>query len=180
MPRGTSVLALAKGSVRSDDAQEYLTINRHDRLVVVGDTGSMAWESTGKYGKTNNVWLMPNNDTDGTYRERIYLNPRIKFHEVGDDGKKKAFVIKNSEVGGGTFGRYKRFKEGHIEIMVWNGISLAQVFQTLPVQGWISDFAIIDLDGDGVEELLVSVVNRTKLTILSKDKSSNIISYKLQ
>jgi len=180
MPRGTSVLALAKGPVRSEDAQEYLTLNRHGRLVAASDTGSMEWESSEKYGGTNNVWLMPKNDTDASYRERIYFNPRIKFHSVGEDEKIKAFVIKNSEIGGGAFGRYKKFKDGRIEIMAWNGISMAPVFQTMPLQGWISDFDIVDLDGDGIQEMVVSVVTRTKLAILSKDKSSNIISYKLK
>ena len=99
---------------------------------------------------------------------------------MGEDEKSKAFVVKNSEVGGGTFGRYKKFKEGRIDIMAWNGISMAPVFQTTPVQGWISDFDIADLDGDGEDELIVSAVTRTKLAILAKDKSSNIISYKLK
>lgn len=180
MPRGTSVLALAKGPVQAEDDEGYLTLNRHNRLVVVNDTGGMVWESTHKYGKTNNFWLLPKNDTDASLRERIYFNPRVKFHAIGEDGQKKAIVIKNSELGGGTFGSYKRFTEGHLEIMAWNGIAMAPVFTTAPVQGWISDFSIADLDGDGIEELVVSVVSRTKLSILSKDKASNIISYKLK
>ena len=180
MPRGTSVLALAQGPVRDENADEYLTINRHQRLVAVSNNGSMTWESSAKYGGTNNVWLMPKNDTDASYRDRIYLNPRVKFQVIGEEEKAKAIVIKNTEIGGGAFGRYKKFKEGRIEIMAWNGISMAPVFQTMPVQGWISDFAVADLDGDGEEELIVSAVTRTKLAILSKDKSSNIISYGLK
>ncbi|MEH0018870.1 MAG: FG-GAP-like repeat-containing protein [Desulfobacter sp.] len=180
MPRGTSVLSLAKGPVTVDDTDEYLIINRHDRLVAVSDSGGQQWESTGKYGGTNNVWLMPRADTDASYRERIYFNPRVKFHSMGEDEKPKAFVIKNSEIGGGSFGRYKRFKEGHVEIMAWNGIAMAPVFQTMPVQGWICDFDVADIDGDGNAELVLAIVSRTKLAILSKDKASNIISYKLK
>ncbi|MCG8635945.1 MAG: FG-GAP-like repeat-containing protein [Desulfobacterales bacterium] len=180
MPRGTSVLSLAKGPVTAEDGEDYLTINRHQRLVATNDVGGEEWASTGKYGGTNTVWLMPKAENDASYRERIYFNPRIKFFPVGEDQKLKAFVVKNSEIGGGTFGRYKKFKEGHIQVMSWNGISMAPVFQTMPVQGWISDFDVADIDGDGEAELVVSVVTRTKLAILSKDKASNIISYKLK
>ena len=181
MPRNTSVLSLARGSVRDEDKTEFLSINRHNRLVAISDTGAAEWESTEKYGKTNNYWLLPKKGGEEALSgDRLYFNPRVKFYPMGEDKKNKAFIIKNVEVGGGLFGRIKRFKEGHLEIMAWNGISMAPVFQTAALQGWISDFTIVDLDNDGVEELVISVVSRTKLAILSKDTASNIISYKLE
>ncbi len=180
MPRNTSVLSLAKGIVRDETAEEFLTINLHNRLVAVTDSGSMAWESAHKYGGTNNYWQLPRAGTDETMRERVYFHPRIKFSNIGEDEKSKAVVVKNTEIGGGTFGRYKKFKDCYLELMEWNGIAMAPVFQTVPNQGWISDFDIADIDGDGEQELIVSVISRTKMSILSQDKSSNIISYKLK
>ena len=180
VPRGTSVLALDRGPVREDSGIEFLSINQHHRLVLINDAGSMEWESTEKYGKTNNYWLSGARGSDATFREREYFNPRIKFHPVGEDQKEKVFLITNNEIGGGTLGRIKRFKEGRVEVMSWNGIALAPVFQTVPLQGWVSDFDIADIDNDGIEELVISVVTRSKIAILAKDKTSNIISYKLK
>jgi TolB-like protein len=180
MPRNTSVLSLARGRVTSETVDEYVTINANNRLVVASDTGSVDWQSTEKYGKTGNFWLMPRNDTDASFQERAYLNSRLKFRDIDSDGKQEVLVVRNFEIGGGAFGRYKRFKDGHIEMLAWNGISMAPVFQTSAVQGWISDFAIADMDGDGAEELILSVVTQSKRTIISKDQASNIISYKLE
>lgn len=180
VPRGTSVLSLDRGPVRQDSGVEFLSINKHHRLVLINEAGSMEWESTEKYGKTNNYWISGDQSGDLTLRDREYLNPRIKFHPVGEDQKEKVFLITNNEIGGGTLGRIKRFKEGRVEIMSWNGIALAPAFQTVPLQGWVSDFDIADIDNDGVEELVISVVTRSKIAILAKDKSSNIISYKLK
>lgn len=180
MPRGTSVLSLARGPVREGNADEFLSINQHHRLVLINDTGSNEWESTEKYGKTNNYWFSGAQGADDSYREREYFNPRIKFHPVGEDQKKKVFIITNNELGGGAIGRIKRFKEGRVEIMSWNGIALAPVFQTVPLQGWVSDFNIADIDNDGIEEMVISVVTRSKIAILADDKTSNIISYKLK
>jgi len=100
---------------------------------------------------------------------------------VDDDGKREVFVVRNEELGGGVLGRYKQFTKGDLEILTWNGIALAPVSTTRSVQGWISDFAIADIDGDDVDELIVSVVGpKNRLSILSKDQSSSIISYKLK
>jgi len=180
VPRNTSVLSFARGSMTSEDVDEYLMINANNRLVLADDSGSVDWESTEKYGKTGHFWLLPRNDTDGSYRDRAYLNPRLKFRDIDSDGRSELIVVRNSEVGGGTFGKIKRFKDGHIEMLSWNGIAMAPVFQTTPVQGWISDFAFVDMDGDGEEELLVSVVDKARFTLLGKARSASIISYKLK
>ncbi|WDP85697.1 MAG: hypothetical protein HUN05_11625 [Desulfobacter sp.] len=180
MPRGASVLSMTRGPATDEDNFQYVYINENNRLIVASDSGSLVWESTKKYGLTNNVWLMPTGGAGQTYRERKYYHPRTLFYDVGADKTNEVVVVKNQEAGGGNFGQYKRFTEGHIEVMKWNGMALAPVFQTMPVQGWISDFAFADLDGDGEEEMVVSVVSRSKLAILAKDKSSNIISYKLK
>ncbi|MBA3009427.1 MAG: CsgG/HfaB family protein [Proteobacteria bacterium] len=180
MPRYTSVLSLAQGPVTSETANEYVMINEHGRLIVANDSGSADWESTEKYGFSGNFWLLPRKDIDASFQEMAYLHPRLKFKDIGSDGKQELIVVKNNEYGGGAFGRYKRFKDAHIEMLAWNGIAMAPVFQTTSVQGWISDFAVADMDGDGEDELIVSVVTQEKLSILSKSRSSNIISYKLK
>jgi TolB-like protein len=179
VPRYTSVLSLARGPVTAPDADEYVMINEHGRLVVADNAGHRDSESTEKYGLTAHYWLLPRNDTDASFQERLYLHPRIKFYDIGSDGKQEVLVVKNNEFGGGTLGRYKRFKDAHIEMLAWNGIAMAPVFQTASVQGWISDYAITDMDGDGVNELIVSVVSQSKRSFLSKPSASNIISYKL-
>jgi TolB-like protein len=180
MPRSASVLSLAKGPVTAKDASEYVLINEHGRLILAMDNGKIDWEGNKKFGGTAHYFLLPRNDTDASYQERVYFNPRILFFDVGDDGAKEIFVVRNEELGGGAFGRYKRFTKGSLEILSWNGMALAPVAKTRSVQGWISDFAIADMDGDGRVELLVSVVAKSKFALGKKGLSSNIISYELE
>jgi TolB-like protein len=180
LPRNTSVLSLAKGPVTSDTADEYVMTNRFGRLVVANDSGTTEWESTDKYGNTAHVWLMPSKEIDMSFRERVYIHPRMQFYDMDEDDKPELLAVQNNEIGGGALGRYKRFKNGSIQVLSWNGIALEPMFTTSALQGWISDFAIADLDGDGTDELIVSVVTQTKLAILAKDKASSIISYKLK
>lgn len=179
MPRSASALSLAQGPVTSEDKAEYVLINEHGRLTVLSDTGSIDWEGNQKFGGTEHFFLLPRQDLDGSYREMVYLNPRIKFYDIGKDEKQEVLAIRNEEFGGGNLGRYKRFTRGSLEILAWNGIALTPMFKTNSVQGWISDFAIVDIDGDGADELLVSVVGKSKIVLLEKGRTSNIISYKL-
>ena len=180
MPRSASVLSLTKGMVAVKDAAEYVLINEHGRLNVVTDMGKIDWGGQKKFGGTAHYFLLPRNDTDATYQERVYFHPRIVFHDMNQDGKPEIFTVRNEEIAGGVFGRYKRFTQGNLEILSWNGIALAPVAKTRSVQGWISDFAIADIDGDGKDELLVSVVGKSKLLTGSKGQPSSIISYKLE
>ena len=180
MPGSASVLSLAMGPVTSKDAKESVLINEHDHLNVLNEAGSIEWEGSGKFGGSGHYVLLPRNDIDASFQERIYFNPRIQFYDIEDDGMLEVFVVKNEEVGGGTLGKYKRFTKGSLEILSWDGISLAPAFKTKSVQGWISDFVIADIDGDSIDELIVSVVGKSKLLINVADQTSNIISYKLE
>jgi TolB-like protein len=179
MPRSASVLSLAKGPVKAKDAG-YVLINEHGRLNMVSDTGKIDWEGNKKFGGTAHYFLLPRNDMDASFQERAYFNPRILFYDMDDDSKPEVFSVRNEELGGGHFGSYKRFTKGSLEILSWNGIALAPVAKTRSVQGWISDFAIADMDGDGRNELVVSVVGRSKFFIGAKGQTSNIISYQLE
>ena len=180
MPRGVSVLSLARGPVTSEDAAEFVLINEHGHLTVVSDTGTIDWKSNQKFGGTEHYFLLPQKDVDKSYQERVYLHPRIQYYDIDNDDKLEVFAVRNQEMGGGVLGRYKRFTEGNLEILSWNGIALAPVFKTQSVQGWISDFIIADIDGNGVNELVVSVVDKTKNAVWAGKRSSNIISYPLE
>ena len=180
LPRNVSVLSLAKGPVSSDKAEEYVSINQYGRITLSEGSGAIDWQGNGEYGGTMHYLLLPRNDVDASYQERVYFNPRIVFFDTDDDSKPEIFVVKNQQFGSSAMGRYKHFSKGTIDILSWNGIALAPVFRTRSVQGWISDFAIADIDGDGTKELVVSVVSTSQIFTRAKGKKSNIIAYSLK
>ncbi|MBU0463889.1 MAG: VCBS repeat-containing protein [Proteobacteria bacterium] len=180
MPRSVSVLSIAKGPVTAKDAAEYVLTDENGRLIKATDTGTIDWKGDEQFGGTAHYFLLPRNDTDASFQERVYFNPRILFFDVNNDGTPEIFAVRNEELGGGVFGRYKRFTKGNLEILSWNGMALAPVAKTRSVQGWISDFAIADMDGDGKDELVVSAVGKSKILAGTKGQPASIISYKLE
>ncbi|MCG8566944.1 MAG: CsgG/HfaB family protein [Desulfobacterales bacterium] len=179
LPRSTSVLSLNQGIVTQEGRPDYVLINESGRLVVASDTGNVEWKGNRKFGGTEHYFYLPSQDPDASYRERMYLNSRITFYDADDDGKQEIVTVRNEELGGGALGRYKRFQKGQIEIMTWNGIGITPVFSTRANQGWISDFFIADIDADGENELVVSVVGKAKILLGTGDRTSNIIAYEL-
>lgn len=180
LPSSVSALSLAQGPVTSKEAREHILINEHGRLILAVEGGRVEWESGTKFGGTDHYFLLPRDDVDASFTERAYLNPRLLFYDIGDDDSLEIVVIRNEEIGGGVLGRYKRFSRGNLEILSWNGIAMAPLYKIRPVQGWISDFVIADIDDDGRDELVVSIAGLKKLILNIQKQVSNVISYELE
>ena len=178
MPRSASVLALARGAIGDNHALKYVLINESGRLNIVDDTGHTEWKSREKTGGSKHYFILPDSELGGNNENRIYLQPRVMVYDNKNDGKNEVLVIHNIELSS-VLGRYKKFVKGTIEMHAWNGIALFPVSKTRTVQGWISDFAIADTDNDGITELLVSVVESEKSSVITGRLRSYIISYDL-
>jgi len=178
MPPNTSVLSFARGVVTAEGGTESIFLNENGYLLVASEAGRIEWKGNNKFGGIGH-FLNLAKDINGPIAEPVYLNPRIQFYDFGEDGKSEIITIRNEETAGGI-GRYKRFKKGNIEILSWDGIALSPVFRTRSVQGWISDFAIADINGDKEEEMVVAVCSPSKFLGAGKSQSSNIISYKIK
>ena len=176
LPRNVSVMSLAQGAVTAADRVESVLINGNGSLVVASDTGKAQWDGEQRYGGTEHYFLLPRTSPDLVDQDRAYLQSRIQFQDITGKGKTEVLTVKNSELGGGSFGKLKRLTEGNLEALSWNGIGLSSVWKTRPVQGWISDFVVADMDKSGVSRIWVSVVKKSKLLSSGSDKS-NIISY---
>ncbi len=75
------------------------------------------------------------------------------------------------------FKRIRSFKSGSIVDLAWDGASLSELWRTKDISGYVSDFRITDLDGDGKKELFILVVEGAG-KLFGKEKSY-VLSYKL-
>jgi hypothetical protein len=107
--------------------------------------------------------------------DRVYLAQRIHIADLDRDGKNELIVVKNQDVARRLLSRLRIFKSGHIECLTWNTLGLNLKWKTREISRYISDYAIADLNNDGQDELVFSVVAKTD-TLLG-DAKSFIVSW---
>jgi len=98
-----------------------------------------------------------------------YLPQRIHITDIDNDGFNEIIVLKNHDTAG-IFSRIKAFKEGHIDCLSYDDLGAQLKWQTRKISGYISDYVIGDLNNDGLNEIVFSIVEKKK-SLLNKGKS---------
>ncbi len=74
-------------------------------------------------------------------------------------------------------GNYRSFEKSQLKAFRWDGRSLEPLWHTKPQGGYLSDFTLADVDNDGAQELVMTVLF-THAGFMSKARS-NLVVYEL-
>ena len=139
------------------------------------------WRSSVKYGETNNYYDT-RKKSDPVYRMgdappwRVYIPGRVITKDFDGDGLKEVIISRNQRLAG-LFDKVRNFGNGEIHSLIWQNGFLDTHWKTRQINGYVTDFQIRDVDNDGEEELVVSVVNLGDIT--DRKVTSNILFFKL-
>ena len=175
LPKGTNIFGFALGDAMNNGQQMIVAFDEGDHIRLFSPSGEEQWKSDEPYGGSLNyieLW-----SKDEQVPERLYLPQRIHVHDLDRDGKNEVLVASNQGSLGRLFSSLRRFENGQIVSLLWNGFSLGPNRQTPKKSGYVSDCAIGDLDNDGGAEVVVAHVGRQG-KLLSRARSS-IIGYEL-
>jgi len=182
VPRNVSVYGFALGDALNSGRKAVAAFTRDDLIKIFDDAGEDQWTSAEAYGGSM-AYIDTRNASSGSigaYKEfeRTYLSPRLFIHDVDGDGKNEVIAVNNKEAVGRLLSRIRIFKAGHIACMEWNQLGMRLKWKTQEVPGYISDYAIADMDNDGKPELVFSVVSKTGTALT--DSRSFIASQQFQ
>ncbi|GAB6095587.1 VCBS repeat-containing protein [Desulfatiferula olefinivorans] len=141
-----------------------------DHIRVLDLHGEESWISSERYGGSA-AFIEPRKSTD---QERFYLPARIVADDVDGDGKTEVVTVANRNASPRMFSNLRNFVEGRIIALTWTGLSFDTAWTTQALPGYIPDFALADLNGDGNTELIYAIQPK-KASFLSKQTSSIII-----
>jgi hypothetical protein len=170
-----------QGDASNNGQIETVAFLRNDYIRIYDQAGKPAWESSEIYGGSRLFFEAPDierstsNVVTRTPRTtNYYLPQRIHISDIDADGLNEIIVVKNYDGGGGIFARIKSFKEGRIDCFSYDNIGVQPKWQTRNIAGYISDYVVGDLNNDGLNEIVLSAVAKSK-SIMSKGES-NIIT----
>lgn len=142
----------------------YITWFDRSGFLNLGDgRGGREWKSGESLGSTA-IFVEQDKGRDNL-KERVYVNNRVVAEDIDNDGITEIITVNNSDVAKGYLSGYRKFNHGNIQIMAWKNGSMVDIWKGNPATGYISDFNVMDMDGDSYPEIIYSVVMDTGIVI---------------
>lgn len=161
LPPNVSVFGFAYGDVLNTGREMTMIFAENERLRLLDKEGKEEWRSNDAYGGTS-LYMEKPEDVSGRVGakegEHYYLPQRIWIRDIDKDGKTEVIVAKNTDATGRYFTRFRLFKSGYIACLAYDNMGMYEKWKTREISGHISDYVLADIDNDGKDELIFSVV----------------------
>jgi TolB-like protein len=199
MPNYVNLFDFSMADITGDGNIEIVGISRADRMYVVRSDGSVLWVSDNYYSGTRryigeayeqfqrkglDINSTPDYDVIGKEGsgKRIYIPSRMIVMDVNHDGKDDIIVNRNVSTASRVIENFRRYKTSEIHGLSWNGIGLAEIWQTKKIDGYIPDFQFLRMvDNDNTAQLYVGLVLRTSgWSSAFIDGDSTILMYNVE
>jgi len=155
------VLGLTAVDVDKDGTDEYLAFDQRDYLKLFNNRGGVVWVSSDPYGRTANFFLKDFKQefpsTVDPPDPRVWLPPRIVTVDLDGDGIEEVVICHNYEPLK-ILAQSRFFTKSAIFSLSWDGVDFMENWRTREMKGYVADYQVKDVDGDGKPELLVGLV----------------------
>jgi TolB-like protein len=195
IPLGLSIYGLAMEDLGPGMKEKIIAFDELDYLVVLTPTDKtmgrilsfgfappeLLFRSDEVYGGSNNYIANIDKEKlksyEATEQESAFANSRILAFDTNGDGKKELIVVKNLSSVGRIFKNLKLFTSSEIHNLEWDGIGLAENWRTKKINGYVADYAIMDLENDGKPKLVLALVKSVGAAVSDR---SVLVIYELQ
>lgn len=142
------------------------TLKRFIDLDILGGSEELLWKSDDHYGGSNNAFLrityagQPMSDwaIDDNPDKVSYVKLRVLTYDMNKNGKNDVIIVKNLSAVGRIMRNLTLYTSSEIYDFEWDGIGLSENWKTKKIQGYVADYQIKDIDNDGEDEVVLSLV----------------------
>lgn len=176
LPKNMNIYGFTYGNALNDGREMIVAFAHDDRIRILDKNGKEEWKSSESFGGSATYLDFPS-EVDAAeppserLEDRYYLPQRIHIADLDKDGKNEVIVVKNVSLTGRVLSRVRVFKSGHIEALAMDELGSSLKWKTREISGHITDYAIADLDNDGLDELVFSVASKAKSFLVSQEIS---------
>ena len=175
LPPSVFIYGFTMGNITDDGQEKTIATGQDDYIKIFSDSEGMEWKSQENYGGSESYL----DDSEATeFAKRTYIPQRLFVTDIDKNGKNELITVRNQSKSGRFFKKYRLYNSSQFESLSWDGLGLSPTWSTKKVSGYISDFAVGDVDNDGDMEIVGTVV--MKRGSLFKKGSSAILVYDIQ
>ena len=172
-PKSFNLYAFADGKLNGDGRWEYVAFNKgflglQNQLTIFSNLGRMEWRDLQKMGGDVNYFVKRLYGNDLEQQEFIPL--RILCGDYRRDGRSEVIVGRNSTKAAGFLKKLAQYDQGEVLCLSWEGSDLIPNWSSGLLPGYVSDYGVFDLDGDGKLELFAISVSQTGLLENGKNR----------
>lgn len=156
---------------QADGRTVFARLAANSRLQVVTGEGEVLWQGAETVGGSEAfVERIDPEVIKEQMVKRLYLDASIKPGRAGE-------ILVPVNEGSTLLGNYRSFEKSQLKALRWDGRALEEQWYTKPQGGYLSDFTLADVDNDGAQELVMTVLF-THAGFMSKARS-NLVVYEL-
>ena len=171
LPEDMTIYRFARGDIFNDGKIRAIAYSPDDELRIYDPAGSPQWAGQETLGG-NPLFLEATSATDVSTKDRTYLTQRFIVADLDGDGNVEVVTVHNRDAARGFVERFRKYTRGRMIALRWNKVNMKEIWTGEEISGYISDFSVTDLDGDGRLEAVYAMVVSTGL---AQAKSSNIV-----
>lgn len=146
--------AYAAGDLKNNGGLLTLIYTESDFLSLLDSNQDDIWTSSERFGGSS----LHIDNKRSPQPDRYYLPVRIETGDFNQDGRNEMVTLLNKNANPRIFSNLRNFIEGQVVCLTFNAIDIQTLWSSPKVSGYISDFTISDLDGDGLYDLLYCVL----------------------
>jgi len=158
-----------------DGKTDYLFIDSNFRLKLMDSKGKVTWMSRDDYGSDNSFLAKPIVMGPGIEEGDEFAFVNVRVISLGNE----ILLIRNLSPIGQFFKRQKYYSKGVMQSLVWTGAMFMEGWKSQEISGYLADFQLQDIDGDGGKELIVAV-SLPKESVFSGEKNSALMVSRIQ
>jgi len=171
LPEEMTIYRFARGNIFNDGRISSIAYSSGDELRIYDPTGSSQWAGNETLGG-NPLFLENKSAANALAKDRTYLTQRFIVADLDGDGSVEVVTVHNRDAAKGFVERFRQYTRGRVVALRWNKVNMKEIWTGEEISGYISDFSLVDLNGDGRLEAVYAMVASTGLT---QSKSSNIV-----
>lgn len=165
------------------DGDKIVTLTDTERLRVHTAKGGRVAETDESYsGTAKGISIEPN--MPGMGRDKVllksqyYIPMRMLAVNLDRDDNWELLVNRPISTASQFFERYRFFPQGEIHALYWDGVGLGLQWKTRRVKGSVADFALADVNNDGVQDLVLCV-NTPPGALGMESRKTMVLAYPL-